>query len=75
MWNFLLQLDQTMKTKMSMEELEKSFLRFDDLENLTPTTNIQNVETALVRIFDYHHWQCLGNLSRVVDTINVSLRP
>lgn len=44
-----------MKTKMSMEELEKSFLRFDDLENLTPTTNIQNVETALVRIFDYHH--------------------
>jgi hypothetical protein len=37
-----------MKIKMSKEELEKSFQKFDDLENLTPTTNIQSVESALV---------------------------
>jgi hypothetical protein len=43
-----------MKTKMSMEELERSFLRFDDLENLTPTTNIQNVESALVSSIRVH---------------------
>jgi hypothetical protein len=38
-----------MKTKMSIEELERSFLRFDDLDSLTSTTNIQSVESALVR--------------------------
>ena len=49
-WICPLQLDQTMKTKMSIEELERSFLRFDDLESLTSTTNIQSVESALVSI-------------------------
>jgi hypothetical protein len=49
-----------MKTKMSMEELERSFLRFDDLENLTPTTNIQNVESALVSSIQVHFFGKMG---------------
>ena len=43
------EISQLMNTNMSIEELEKGLMQFDDLECLTPTTNVKNVENALVK--------------------------
>ena len=34
---------------MSLEELERSFKKFDELENITPSSNMKSVENALVK--------------------------
>ncbi|QQP37921.1 Sterile alpha and TIR motif-containing protein 1 [Caligus rogercresseyi] len=41
------QINQMMNMKLSMEELDKFFLELDDLETITPSTNLSNVQKPL----------------------------
>eukprot|EP00095_Tigriopus_kingsejongensis_P001021 snap_masked-scaffold2058_size21661-processed-gene-0.2 protein:Tk01021 transcript:snap_masked-scaffold2058_size21661-processed-gene-0.2-mRNA-1 annotation:"sterile alpha and tir motif-containing protein 1" len=43
------QLTSLMNSKMTMEEIEQGFMGFDDLEQLTPHSNMKNVETTLLK--------------------------
>lgn len=43
------QIASLMNSKMTMEEIEQGLMRFDDLEQLTPTSNMKNVESTLVK--------------------------
>ncbi|XP_040569570.1 NAD(+) hydrolase sarm1 [Lepeophtheirus salmonis] len=43
------QINQMMSVKLSMEELDRYFLELDDLDTITPQTNLSNVQNALVK--------------------------
>ncbi|XP_059099008.1 probable serine/threonine-protein kinase yakA isoform X2 [Tigriopus californicus] len=43
------QIASLMNSTMTMEEIEQGLMRFDDLEQLTPNSNMKNVETTLVK--------------------------
>ena len=42
-------INRLLNPNMTFEEVERNLIRFDDLESLTPQTNVNNVEKALVR--------------------------
>jgi hypothetical protein len=43
------QINDLINTKMTMEELEKGLMKFDDLDCLTSTSNTKSVEKTLVK--------------------------